>query len=73
MSTGRLIVGIIALLVAVFAGGCGLLFVVSGIAETSAGRPDYGITVIGFLIGVLPGAIGAFAAWRIFRKKPDAE
>lgn len=61
------------MLVAIFAGGCGLLFLASGLSEMAAGRSDYGITVIGFLIGVIPGAIGAVVAWFMFRKKPDRE
>ncbi len=73
MSTGKLIVGIIAALVAVFAGGCGLLVVGAGIADAMAGRPTYGAPVIGFIIGVVPGVIAGLIAWRIFRKKPEAE
>lgn len=71
MTTTRLVVGIIATLVAVFAGGCGLLVVGAGIADTMAGRQTYGIPVIGFIIGIVPGVIGAVVAWRMFRKTPD--
>ena len=72
MSTPRLVFGIIAALVAVFAGGCGLIVVASGISDQLAGRNDYGTTVIGFIIGVVPGGIAGLIAWSIFRKKPDA-
>ena len=61
------------MLVAVFAGGCGVAVVVAGASDLAAGRPDYGATVIGFIIGVVPGLLGGLVAWRIFRKKPDAE
>jgi uncharacterized membrane protein len=64
----RTLVGIVGIPLAVFAGGCGLLFFASGVTELSAGRNDYGMTVIGPLVGGVPALIGGLVGWWAFRK-----
>jgi hypothetical protein len=68
MSLVRRLVGIFGILLAVFAGGCGLIFLVSGLSEVAAGRNDYGVSVIGPLLGGVPALIGGLIAWLAFRK-----
>ena len=72
MSLGRRLIGIFAILLAVFAGGCGLLFLANGVTELSAGRNDYGMTVIGPLFGGVPALIGGLIAWWAFCKPRQA-
>ena len=71
MSLGRRLLGIFAILVAVFAGGCGLLFLVSGLNELSAGRNDYGVSVIAPVLGGVPALIGGLIAWWALRRPKD--
>jgi len=62
MRTGRLVFGILLALVALFTGGCGLIFFVSGLQEELHGDDTYGLMLIS-LIGIVPGiaaGIGAF-------------
>ena len=72
MSIARRLVGIFGILLAVFAGGCGLLFLASGLSELSAGRSDYGVSIIGPVVGGIPAVIGGLIAWWAFRKPPAA-
>jgi hypothetical protein len=71
MSVGRRIVGIFGILLAVFAGGCGLLFLIGGLSELSAGRNDYGVSIISPVMGGVPALIGGLIAWWAFRKPPE--
>jgi hypothetical protein len=68
MSVGRRLVGIFGILVAIFAGGCGLMFLISGLTELAKGRSDYGVSIIGPLVGGVPALIGGLIAWWAFRK-----
>ena len=70
MSTPRLIGGIVLALLAIFSGGCGLLYFGAGVLTLIDGKHDYGITVIAFAIGVVPGALLGFLAWRVLRRPP---
>lgn len=70
MSLARRLFGIFGILVAVFAGGCGLMFLASGLSEISAGRSDYGVSIIGPVVGGIPAVIGGLIAWWAFRKPP---
>lgn len=67
MSLARRLIGIFGILLAVFAGGCGLLFTVSGLMELSAGRNDYGVSVIAPVMGGVPAVIGGLIAWWALR------
>ena len=66
----RTFFGIVFALIAIFAGGCGIIFVVAGISESMAGRQTYGIGFMGFLVGVVPGAVAAAVAWALLKKRP---
>lgn len=70
MSTPRLVGGIIAALLAVFAGGCGLIYFFAGAMTLLEGKVDYGVTMFSVVIGVVPGAILGYIAWRCLRKPP---
>jgi hypothetical protein len=63
----KITAGVIGVLLAVFAGGCGLLYFGIGVMTAIEGRDDYGFIVISLLIGILPGAIGALVAWWAFK------
>ena len=71
MSTARLVGGIIAALVALFAGGCGLFFFIAGMIDEMAGRVTYGVPYIAVIIGVVPGAIAGWIAWWALKKRPE--
>lgn len=68
----RTFVGIVAALVAVFAGGCGVVFFVLSVGDTMAGRNAYGIPFISVIIGVIPGMIAGWIAWRLLKTRPEA-
>jgi hypothetical protein len=72
MSLGRRLLGIFGILLAVFAGGCGLLFLISSVTELAAGRSDYGVSIIGQVVGGVPAVIGGLIAWWAFRNPRDA-
>jgi hypothetical protein len=72
MSLARRLFGIFGILVAVFAGGCGLLFLASGLNELASGRNDYGVSIIGPVLGGVPALIGVLIAWWAFRKPRPA-
>lgn len=67
MKALKIVVGVIGVLVAVFAGGCGLFYFGIGVMTALEGRDDYGFIVISLVIGILPGIIGGLAAWWAFR------
>ncbi len=71
MGVLRVIVGIFASLVAVFAGGCSLIIFGMGIVDWFSG---YQYAFINFdamlIIGVLPAVIGGLVARACFRKRP---
>ena len=67
MSLARRLFGIFGILLAVFAGGCGLLFTASGLMGLSAGRNDYGVSVIAPVMGGVPAVIGALIGWWAWR------
>jgi len=67
----RTFFGIFAALVALFAGGCGVVFFVMSIADSMAGRNAYGIPFISVIIGVIPGMIAGWIAWRLLKTRPD--
>ena len=67
----RTFFGILAALVAVFAGGCGLFFFIVGIGDELAGRTTYGIPYIAVIIGVVPGVIAGLIAWRVLKQPGD--
>lgn len=71
------ILGIVLALVAIFAGGCGLLFFTQGLVTLNQGGQDYGITVISVIIGIVPGIICGLLSWWAFkaaaRKQADAD
>ena len=73
MQVLKIIIGIISLLLALFAGGCSLLIIadlLSGVQSSYVG-----IEAV-LLIGILPAAFGALIAWLCFRKprnKPDQD
>lgn len=68
MTKGWLIGGIFASLVAVFAGGCGLVFFGMSMSEKMSGKITYGIEFISLLAGVLPGIIAGLIAWWAFKR-----
>ena len=68
MTKWWLIGGIFAALVAVFAGGCGLVFFGVSISEKMAGKTTYGIEIISLVVGVLPGVIFGLIAWWAFKR-----
>jgi hypothetical protein len=67
MSLARRLLGIFGILLAVFAGGCGLLFTASGLTELAAGRNDYGVSIIAPVLGGVPALIGGLIAWWALR------
>lgn len=69
----RTFFGIFAALVAVFAGGCGVVWFVLSIADSMAGRNAYGIPFISVIIGVIPGMIAGWIAWWALKKRPDSD
>ena len=71
MSLLRRLVGIAGLLVAIFAGGCSLLFVAEMIYDIANGLPDSSAFLpFILLIGILPAVLGATLAWWALRKRP---
>ena len=69
----RTFLGIVAALVAVFAGGCGVVFFVLSVADSMAGRNAYGIPIISVIIGVIPGIIAGWIAWWALKKRPQSD
>jgi len=72
----RTTLGILAALVALFAGGCGLVFFIGFLAEELGGRgPSYGFQFVALAVvtGVIPGIIAGFIAWWLLRKQPEPE
>ncbi|NNE23758.1 MAG: hypothetical protein HKN11_14230 [Rhizobiales bacterium] len=67
----RTFFGVVAALVALFAGGCGVVFFVMSIADTMAGRNAYGIPIISLVIGIIPGIIAGLVAWWLLKKRPE--
>jgi len=65
----RTFFGVVAALVALFAGGCGVVFFVMSVADSMAGRNAYGIPFISVIIGVIPGIIAGFIAWWLLKKR----
>jgi hypothetical protein len=68
MTAIRFLLGIVGVLVALFAGGCSLLLFVS-----MSGSAD-DLALMGDLLpGVVLAVLGGLIAWGAFRKRPDVD
>ena len=68
----RTFFGVVAALVAVFSGGCGMAYLAMAIGEAVAGQGSVDMVVVPVIFGIVPAALAEQVAWAL-KKQPEPE